>query len=154
MVVAGKNNLMTKERHSALIAGSVPSWCFPCFPLLGFFCKGFSCLFGHRCPPLSDVALDRFRDRGHTFTGCIPRFCWRLGRKGLLLSQLVRVQEACEPKFLFGTWCNCGSGWCRWFSGWTGWSPYTSLLFYTLGHLDQLRQPSLHRSGIEIVLAG
>ena len=62
-----------------------------------------------------------------------------------LLSQLFDAHLGRKLKILFGTGGDAGG---------SGGSLRLGTLFYPLGRLDQLRQPSLHGASIKIVPAG
>ena len=57
------------------------------------------------------------------------------------MRQLCAAHLGRELEFLFGTGGDVGFGRYGWFSG----SSRRGTLFYTLGRLDQLREPRLHR---------
>ena len=72
---------------------------------------------------------------------------YRLKRQ--LLSQLLGAHLGRELEFLFGTGGDVGFGWYGWFSR----SFWRGTLFYTLGRLDQLREPRLHGDRLKIIVA-
>ena len=65
------------------------------------------------------------------------------------MRQLRAARLGRKLEFLFGTGGDVRFGRDRWFSG-----PYRRRpLFYTLGRLDQLREPRLHWARLKIIVA-